>query len=84
MSLEAKKRLLIVLSLLFVASLIFVQWMEVVRRAEEAGLTRHRIAVPATSKECASCHMQSNPGIVEQWKGSPTGSPTTASASRPS
>ena len=71
MSLEAKKRLLIALSLLFITSLVFVQGMEVARRAEEAGLAPHRVAVPATSKECASCHQQSNPGIVEQWKGSP-------------
>ena len=71
MTLEQKRVVIIVLSLLFLASLLFVQRMEVVRRAEEAGLTRHVAAVPAASKSCVDCHRQGTPGIVEHWRGSP-------------
>lgn len=71
MTLEQKRTILIVLSLLFVASLVFVQRLEVVRRYEEAGLTEHSIAVPASSSACVDCHSQSTPGIVDHWQGSP-------------
>ena len=60
MTLEQKRVVIIVLSLLFLASLLFVQRMEVVRRAEEAGLTRHVAAVPAASKSCVDCHRTGN------------------------
>ncbi|MCP4249366.1 MAG: hydroxylamine oxidoreductase, partial [bacterium] len=44
--------------------------METARKAEEVGLRRPHIAVPANSKECVDCHDQANPGIVAHWEGS--------------
>jgi len=70
MSIRTKQVIIIVLSLAFIVSLIFVQWMEVARKAEEAGLTDPHIVVPVGSSECVTCHVQSNPGIVNHWKGS--------------
>ena len=70
MTLEQKRIVLIVLSVLFLVSLIFVQRLETVRRYEEAGISEHRIAVPATSRQCVDCHTQGTPGIVDHWEGS--------------
>lgn len=69
-SLKTKRVLIAVLAACFVASLLFVQWMEVVRRKQEAGLAPTTTIVPASSKECVDCHSNSSPGIVEHWKGS--------------
>ncbi len=71
MTLEQKRIVLIALSLLFLASLVFVQKLEVARRYEEAGLADHSIAVPASSRACVDCHSQGTPGIVDHWQGSP-------------
>jgi hypothetical protein len=49
-------------------SLVIVQWMETVRRAEEAGLRPLSVAVPAAAKECAECHEKANPGLVGRWR----------------
>ncbi len=73
MSLTLKKAVIVVLSLLFLASLVFVQATEVVRREREAGLREPHVVVPASSEQCVSCHAQSSPGIVQQWKGSTHG-----------
>lgn len=70
MTLEQKRTILIVLSLLFLVSLIFVQKMEVARRHEEVGLAPASIAVPASSRQCVECHRQQTPGIIDHWKGS--------------
>ncbi|MDA8016646.1 MAG: hydroxylamine oxidoreductase [Thermoanaerobaculia bacterium] len=70
MTLEQKRTILIVLSILFLVSLLFVQRLEVVRRAEEAGLSEPHVAVPASSRQCVDCHVQSTPGIVSHWEGS--------------
>lgn len=70
MTLEQKRTILIVLSLLFLLSLIFVQRMEVARKHEEVGLAPKAIAVPASSKQCVECHRQQTPGIIDHWKGS--------------
>ena len=70
MTLIQKRWILLVLSLLFLVSLVFVQILEVNRRLTEAGLREHPIAVPASSKACVDCHRQSNPGIVAHWQGS--------------
>jgi hydroxylamine dehydrogenase len=70
MKLESKRIVIAVLGAAFLASLLFVQAMEVARKHEEAGLTPKRIAVPANAKECVDCHAQENPGIVAHWKGS--------------
>ncbi len=70
MSLKTKRVIIALLAASFVASLIFVQWMEVLRRKQEAGLAPPPTMVPASSKECVDCHAKSSPGIVEHWKGS--------------
>jgi hypothetical protein len=70
MDLTGKKFVIALLSLLFLASLVFVQWEEVRRRAVEAGISGADVTVPATSKDCVDCHDQSTPGIIAHWKGS--------------
>jgi hydroxylamine dehydrogenase len=70
MTLTGKKTVIAILSILFLASLVFVQWEEINRRAVEAGLSGAHIAVPATSKACVECHEQSTPGIIDHWMGS--------------
>ena len=70
MSLNAKKFLIAVLGAAFLASLVFVQYMEVNRRAVEAGLKEEPVAVPASSQRCVECHAESSPGIVGHWEDS--------------
>ena len=70
MTLNAKRYIIGLLGLLFLLSLVFVQWMEVTRRAEEAGLRPAKLQVPASSVDCVDCHGKESPGIVEHWKGS--------------
>ena len=70
MGLKTKQIIIGLLGLLFLASLIFVQWLEVARRREEAGITTHNISIPASSKSCVDCHNQSSPGIIDHWEGS--------------
>lgn len=70
MTLKSKQVLIGTLGGIFLLSLVFVQWMEVSRKAEEAGRAPKHISVPAASKACVDCHAQGNPGIVEHWKGS--------------
>jgi hypothetical protein len=70
MTLETKRIVIASLGGLFLLSLVFVQWMETARRAEEAGLREAHVAVPAASRECVDCHAAENPGIVTHWTGS--------------
>ena len=70
MSLRAKQILISILGFIFLASLVFVQWMEVARKQEEAGLTAHHVAIPIKSRQCVECHQKSSPGIIDHWKGS--------------
>lgn len=70
MGLKTKQVIIGLLGLLFLASLVFVQWMEVTRRRQEAGLTPHHVSIPASSKACVDCHQQSSPGIIDHWTGS--------------
>lgn len=70
MSLTMKQFIIGLLGLLFLLSLVFVQWLEVTRKQQEAGLKAHAVAVPVTSKGCVNCHTQENPGIVAQWQDS--------------
>jgi len=70
MSLKGKQILIAVLSVIFLASLVMVQWMEIVRKQEEAGLIEPHITVAAESKQCVECHQNESPGIVAHWKGS--------------
>ncbi|MFQ5776562.1 MAG: multiheme c-type cytochrome [Terriglobia bacterium] len=70
MTLEQKQRVIAGLGLLFLVSLVLIQWMEVIRKEEEAGFRRASVAVPASSKDCVDCHAQANPGIIAHWRGS--------------
>lgn len=70
MTLRTKQIIIAVLSLAFLGSLIFVQYLEVAQKEIEAGLREPHISIPATSKQCVDCHVQSSPGIIDHWKGS--------------
>ncbi len=70
MTLKMKRILIAALGGAFLLSLMFVQWMEVARKEQEAGLARPHIAVPASSKACVDCHRQSTPALVDHWVGS--------------
>jgi len=70
MSLKAKQIVIALLGLIFLASLVFVQWMEVVRKQEEAGLIEPHITVAPEVQRCVDCHEVETPGIVAHWKGS--------------
>ncbi|MBI1310758.1 hydroxylamine oxidoreductase [bacterium] len=56
--------------MVFLASLVLVQAMEVARKREEVGLAAAHIAVPAASQSCVECHGKQSPGIIDHWKGS--------------
>src|SRR5207344_2868319 len=68
MTLQSKRYLIGFLGLLFLASLVLVQAMEIARKREEVGITSGHVAVPATSKSCVECHGKSSPGIIDHWK----------------
>jgi len=70
MTLQTKQYIIGGLAALFLISLVFVQWMEVARKSEEAGLTPTHVSLPASSKSCIECHQKLSPGIIEHWKGS--------------
>ncbi|MGE3803732.1 MAG: multiheme c-type cytochrome [Gemmataceae bacterium] len=70
MTLETKKIVIMVLGGLFLVSLVLVQALEVTRRREEAGLAQAKVAIPASSAACVTCHQQGTPGIIDHWKGS--------------
>ncbi|MHC4933155.1 MAG: multiheme c-type cytochrome, partial [Planctomycetota bacterium] len=70
MTLRNKQWIIASIGLIFLVSLVFVQFMEVTRKQEEVGLITKKIDVPASSKKCVDCHVQQNPGIVDHWKGS--------------
>jgi hypothetical protein len=70
MSIRTKQIIIALLSAAFIASLIFVQWMEVIRRREEAGVGVRHVSIPASSNSCVECHQKSSPGIIDHWKGS--------------
>ncbi len=70
MTLETKRLVIAGLGGLFLLSLVFVQLMETMRKAEEAGLRDPHVSVPASSRDCVDCHAEENPGIVAHWTGS--------------
>jgi len=70
MTLKAKRIVIALLSGVFLASLLLVQWMEIIRKKQEAGLIPPHIVAPAESRTCVECHDKETPGIVAQWKGS--------------
>ncbi len=70
MTLDQKRWIIIALAIVFLLSLVFVQRMEVVRRAEEAGISKAKAHVPASSQACVDCHSQTTPGIIDHWESS--------------
>jgi len=70
MTVKTKQVIVGLLGLAFLASLIFVQAMEVTRKQEELGERPPHIAIPASSKSCVDCHQKSSPGIIDHWEGS--------------
>ncbi len=70
MTLKTKQRVIAGLAATFLLSLIFVQWMEVARKRQEAGLTAVHVSVPDNSRACVECHQKLSPGIIDHWKGS--------------
>jgi len=67
MNLKTKRIVIAVLGGTFLASLLFVQWMEIIRKKEEAGLIEPRAIAGANSEACVECHANESPGIVEHW-----------------
>ncbi len=70
MTLKTKQIIIALVSIVFLASLVLVQSMEVARRNAEVGLTKHHIAVPASSTSCVKCHQEQTPGINAHWEDS--------------
>ena len=70
MTLRTKQFIIATLAVVFLVSLIFVQWMEVARKQAEAGLNHHAIAIPVNSRQCVECHRKSSPRIIDHWTGS--------------
>ncbi len=70
MTLRTKQIIIALMSGAFIISLLFVQWLEVARRREAAGLSAPRVTIPASSKKCIECHEPLSPGIIDHWRGS--------------
>src|SRR5262245_48611604 len=70
MPIRTKQIIIALLSAAFIVSLIFVQWMEIVRKQQEAGIAVRHVSIPASSENCVKCHQQASPGIIDHWKGS--------------
>ncbi|MEZ6073201.1 MAG: multiheme c-type cytochrome [Pirellulales bacterium] len=62
-----KQWIIAVLGVTFLGSLIFVQWMEILRKRQEAGADARHISIPAASRKCVDCHRQQSPGVVSHW-----------------
>src|SRR4249920_2195678 len=70
MTLKTKQYIIGLLGITFLGSLVFVQWMEVVRKQAEVGKASGHVPIPARSRTCIECHGKQSPGIVDHWKGS--------------
>lgn len=70
MTIRTKQTIIALLSVAFIVSLIFVQWMEVARKRQEAGVGVRHVSIPTGSKSCVECHQKSSPGIIDHWEGS--------------
>lgn len=67
MSLETKRWIIGILGLLFLVSLILVQWLEVQRRQGEGDRRSAHVVVPTNSKGCVECHAKITPAIIDHW-----------------
>lgn len=70
MTLDQKRWVIGGLGLLFLLSLVAVQFLEVSRRQQETGARRASVSTPAASRQCVDCHTQVSRGIVDHWTGS--------------
>ena len=70
MKMTTKRILIGAMGGVFLLSLIFVQWEEITRRRQEAGLVPVHIDVPESSKDCVDCHAKESPAISDHWMGS--------------
>ena len=68
MSLTAKKYIIGILGLIFLASLVLVQWKEVQRREHEMAGRTTNVSIPFRSQACVDCHEKTSPGIIDHWK----------------
>ena len=68
MSLTAKKYIIGILGLIFLASLVLVQWKEIQRKQHEVEGRTTNVSIPFRSQKCVECHQQSSPGIIDHWK----------------
>jgi hydroxylamine dehydrogenase len=68
MGLTTKKYIIGILGLIFLASLVLVQWKEVQRKEHETGGRTTNVSVPFRSQSCVECHQQASPGIIDHWK----------------
>lgn len=68
MGLTAKKYIIGILGLIFLASLVIVQWKEVQRKEQEINADVTKVSIPFSSQACVDCHEQSSPGIIDHWK----------------
>ena len=70
MTLRHKQIIISILAIIFLASLVLVQYQEV-QRKEREGQRRPTVhVIPASSKSCVECHRQQTPGIIAHWEGS--------------
>ena len=70
MKIEEKKIIIMVVSLVFVATLLLVQYKEIVRQQIEVGHAAPHISIPDSSQRCVECHRELTPSIVSHWEGS--------------
>ena len=68
MGLTAKKYIIGILGLIFLASLVLVQWKEVQRKEHEVGGRTTNVSIPFKSKGCVECHQLNTPGLIDHWK----------------
>ena len=69
MTLKAKRIVIALLGVTFLASLLLVQYMEILRKQEEVA-GHPRPVVPKEMERCIDCHREKSPGIVAHWEGS--------------
>ena len=65
MSLNAKRIIIAILSLLLVASLLIVVFKEVKRQLPAA---EEQPVISKNSEGCYNCHSQASPGLVKEWE----------------
>ncbi len=70
MTLRHKQIVISILAMIFLASLVLVQYKEVQRKDREGQRRPTVHVIPASSKTCVECHRQQTPGIIAHWEGS--------------